>query len=502
MSIINVKGLTFGYEGSCDNVFDNVCFQLDTQWRLGFIGRNGKGKTTFLKLLMGEYKYSGVIMTDAEFTYFPYEVKDKRRNTLEILKDIAGADSEQWQIEREINKLEVDPEALEREFGKLSNGEQTKVLLAAMFIKQNGFLLIDEPTNHLDSGGRALVSEYLRGKKGFILVSHDRFFLDGCVDHILSLNRSSAEVQNGNFTSWYENKLKRDAYERDENIKLQKDIARLREASRQAGAWADRAEKAKIGGKANRSETKSIGGRAYIGEQSRKLQQRRKSLERRVQEEIEEKKGLLKDMEETERLRINYLYHHAERLIELKECVISYDGREVFRPISIKMERGEKIALQGKNGSGKSSLLKLICGESIDFTGEVFRAAGLKISYVPQDASFLKGSLEDYARLSGVDITLFKTFLRKLDFSRMQFEKDMGLYSAGQKKKVLLARSLCENAHLYVWDEPLNYIDVFSRMQIEQALAQSGAAMLFVEHDAAFCAETADRFIVLDKTIR
>lgn len=497
MSVINVKGLTFGYEGSWDDVFDNVCFQLDTQWRLGFIGRNGKGKTTFLKLLMGEYKYSGVIMTDAEFTYFPYEVKDMSRNTLELLKDIAGAEIGQWRIERELNKLDVRPDALEREFGILSNGEQTKALLAAMFLKQDRFLLIDEPTNHLDSGGRALVSEYLRGKKGFILVSHDRAFLDGCVDHILSLNRSGAEIQSGNFTSWYENKLKRDAYELAENTRLKKDIARLREASRQAGAWADRAESTKIGGKINRAETKSIGGRAYIGEQSRKLQQRRKSMERRMTEGIKEREGLLKDIEETESLRINHLDHHAERMIELKDCVISYDGRKVFRPVSMQIGRGEKIALQGKNGSGKSSLLKLICGEKIDFTGEIFRAAGLKISYVPQDASFLQGSLEDYAGLRGIDVTLFKTLLRKMDFSRMQFEKDMGLYSAGQKKKVLLAGSLCESAHLYVWDEPLNYIDVFSRMQIEQALADSGAAMLFVEHDAAFCANIADRCIVL-----
>ena len=113
--------------------------------------------------------------------------------------------------------LEVDKSCLDREFRLLSGGEQTKVLLSAMFIKPNGFLLIDEPTNHLDKRGRELLSAYLKTKEGFILVSHDRAFLDGCVNHILSLNRLSLEVQDGNFSSWYQNKTRRDAFEQEKN---------------------------------------------------------------------------------------------------------------------------------------------------------------------------------------------------------------------------------------------------------------------------------------------
>ena len=127
--------------------------------------------------------------------------------------------------------------------------------------------------------------------------------------------------------------------------------------------------------------------------------------------------------------------------------------------------------------SGKSSLLKLICGEDISYTGRFYRAAGLKISYVPQDVSFLRGSLTQYAHSCGVDITLFKALLRKLDFSREQFEKDMRSYSEGQKKKVLLARSLAEQAHIYIWDEPLNYIDVldvYKRQPLHQPEREPG----------------------------
>ena len=123
--------------------------------------------------------------------------------------------------------------------------------------------------------------------------------------------------------------------------------------------------------------------------------------------------------------------------------------------------------------------------------------AGLIVSYVPQDASFLHGGARDYARNAGVDETMFLTLLRKLGFERVQFEKDMADYSAGQKKKVLLARSLCESAHLYLWDEPLNYIDVLSRMQIEQLLLDYRPTMLFEEHDAAFVRRAATGTLVL-----
>lgn len=140
---------------------------------------------------------------------------------------------------------------------------------------------------------------------------------------------------------------------------------------------------------------------------------------------------------------------------------------------------------------------RLALGEEIPHTGLFSLASGLVVSYVPQDASFLRGSLSQFARRSELDETQFKTILRKLDFARVQFEKDLSDYSAGQKKKVLLARSLCQSAHLYVWDEPLNYIDVFSRMQLEELLRVCRPAMLLVEHDQAFLEGLADKRVEL-----
>lgn len=168
MSIINVTNLTFGYDGNYDNVFENVSFQLDTDWKLGFTGRNGRGKTTFLNLLLGKYQYSGNIHSSVEFEYFPYEVSDMHQTAIEIVNKISPL-VEDWEIIRELSLLDVEPEVLYRPFETLSNGERTKIMLAALFLDSNKFLLIDEPTNHLDSDARQKVGEYLQKKKVLFL---------------------------------------------------------------------------------------------------------------------------------------------------------------------------------------------------------------------------------------------------------------------------------------------------------------------------------------------
>ena len=149
MSSISVENLTFAYPGSYDNVFEDVSFQIDTDWKLGFVGRNGRGKTTFLNLLMGKYEYSGKITASVGFAYFPYPVASPQRLTSEILEEVCP-DAEDWQLLRELSLLRVVEDVLRRPFDTLSGGEQTKVLLAALFLNPEKFLLIDEPTNHLD----------------------------------------------------------------------------------------------------------------------------------------------------------------------------------------------------------------------------------------------------------------------------------------------------------------------------------------------------------------
>lgn len=496
MALINITNLTFAYPGSYDNVFERVSFQIDSNWKLGFIGRNGKGKTTFLKLLLGNYEYEGTIAASVQFQYFPFEITDPDASVLEIVDSVCF-DYQRWELMRELNLLQVSEDVLYRPFGTLSNGEQTKVMLAALFLKENSFLLIDEPTNHLDLPGRKIVGDYLKGKSGFILVSHDRFFLDDCVDHVLSINKTNIEIERGNFSSWFENKERKDNFEIVENEKLKKEIKRLRETSKEKAQWSDVAESRKIGFDPMKTE-KNVNRRVNEAKKSKKAMKRSKALEQRQEKAIVEKSKLLKNLETADKLKISTLPYHTSRLVFLDKVAIWYGDTTVCEGVSFSIEKGDRIALSGRNGSGKSSIIKLICGQDIPHTGEVKIGSGILISYVSQDTSDLKGDLTSFAKEHQIDETLLKAILRKLDFQRVQFEKDISDFSGGQKKKVLIAKSLCEKSHLLIWDEPLNFIDVISRMQIENLILEYKPTILFVEHDRAFCENIATKKIELN----
>ena len=506
MAQINVTNLTFYYEGSFDNIFENVSFSIDTNWRLGFIGRNGKGKTTFLKLLLGKHDYRGTIQTTTVFDYFPYQIQESHMKecSVEFMEELKP-NCELWRVCCELDKLGVDAEVLYRPFQTLSHGERTKVMLAILFSGENDFLLIDEPTNHLDYESREIVKAYLQKKKGFILVSHERDLLDACIDHVLVLNRSSIEVQSGNFSSWWENKSRKDAFSQQENEKHKTEIDKLKKASERTRQWAEKSESRKIGFDPIKEHDRSIATRCYIGAKTKKMQSRVKQIEERIDREIAEKEGLLQDIENPVDLKLNPLQHHKNVLVTAREYGLFYIGaeQEVFRNLNFEIQQGERIFLHGKNGCGKSSFIKAILGQSgvleADCTmleqGTLTTASGLVISYINQDTSFLKGNIKEFCAERNLDESLFCAILRQLDMERVQFVKNMEEYSEGQKKKVLIASSLMTPAHLYIWDEPLNYIDIFSRMQIEKLILQYQPTMLTVEHDVRFREKIATRVV-------
>ena len=491
MSTISVQNLVFAYDGTYDNVFEDVSFSIDTSWKLGFVGRNGRGKTTFLKLLLGNFEYSGKISAHVDFDYFPFEIQDKSKNSCDIAESIYP-NYEFWKLCKEISLLQMDEEILFRPFESLSNGEQTKVLLAILFLKEDNFLLIDEPTNHLDMESRAVVSKYLNGKKGFILVSHDRAFLDSCVDHVLSINRTNIEIQKGNYSSWWQNKENQDNMELAQNEKLKKEIDRLNESARRVANWSDKTERSKhrVSG-----QTDNDVDRGFVGHKASKMMKRSISAKNRKEKSIEEKNKLLKNIETADDLKITPAKHHQNTLVEATDLSIIYDGKNIFSPLNFSVKNGDRVWLRGKNGCGKSSLLKLILGKNIDFSGNLNVVSNLKISYVSQDTSDLCGNLTDFSKKYNIDESLFKAILRKFDFSRTQFEKSMENFSEGQKKKVLIAKSLCEQAHVYIWDEPLKFIDVLSRIQLEDLILKYQPTMIFVEHDKVFSEKIATKII-------
>lgn len=508
MAQISVNNLTFCYEGSFDNIFENVSFSIDTNWKLGFIGRNGKGKTTFLNLLLGKYSYEGAINSTTRFDYFPYQITEHQMQLVaaDLIEELKPG-CETWRVICELVELGESAEILYRPYQTLSPGERTKILLAVLFSGENDFLLIDEPTNHLDQDARESVKIYLASKKGFILVSHDRDLLDACIDHVLVLNRKTIEIQSGNFSSWWENKQRKDQFVIAENEKHRKEIKKLKQAALRTAEWADKNESTKIGFNPIKEHDRSLDTRAYIGAKTKKMQSRVKQIEKRISREIEEKEGLLEDLESPVDLKLVQLIHHKSRIVDVKNYSLKYPDSEkpVFTDLTFTISKGERIALCGKNGCGKSTLLKKIVQKSssgdIDLAiveeGACEIASGLIISYVSQDTSRLNGGIPEFCKKNNLSQSLFCSILRQLDFERVQFSKKIEDYSEGQKKKVLLAASLLTPAHLYIWDEPLNYIDVFSRMQIEKLLLAYQPTMLFVEHDIRFREKIATKIVEL-----
>lgn len=524
MAQINVTNLTFYYEGSFDPVFENVSFSVDTDWKLGFIGRNGKGKTTFLRLLMGKYEYIGSISGPAVFDYFPYEVNpaQQKQCAAEFLDELKPG-CELWRVLIEMERLDASAELLYRPFETLSHGERTKIFLALLFSGENDFALIDEPTNHLDQEAREVVKHYLQDKKGFILVSHDRDVLDACVDHVLVLNRQTIEVQAGNFSSWQQNKERMDQFVQAENEKHLREIASLKKAADRCSRWAEQNETTKIGFDPAKEPDRFKGTRAYIGEKTRKMQARVKSFEYRMDREIQEKEGLLQDLETPAQLKLMPMRFHKDRLIFARDLYAGYPEQErpVLENLQFELMQGERIFLHGKNGCGKSTLIKAILQQAAQkntfsdsrtpaasqtmlpsgnscvkiYSGTLEAASGLVISYINQDTGFLQGSLTQFCEDQKLDKSLFFALLRQLDLEREQFSKNMEEFSEGQKKKVLIAASLQTPAHLYIWDEPLNFIDVFSRMQIEALILKYRPTMLLVDHDVRFRENIATRVV-------
>ena len=488
MSLVQINNLTFKYESDYENVFENVNLNIDTNWKLGLIGRNGKGKTTFLKLLTGSLKGTGSISKNVEVTYFPYEVKNDDI-TLNIIQEICMA--EDWEIIKEINLLNANVEILYRNFSTLSGGEKVKALLASLFLKENNFLLIDEPTNHLDTKAKTDIENYLKKKKGFILVSHDRSLLDSVTDHIISINNSNINIVQGNYSVWKENFDRQNNFELKQNEKLQKEIEKLEIASKESSKWSQSAEKEK-----QRKEANDKIDRGYLGHKAAKIMKKSKVLEERKNKNIEDAKSLLKNIDKVEELKLIPSQYDKKELIIANNFQIVYE-KPIFAPVSFVIENGDRLILKGKNGIGKSSIIKAILGEDIKHNGILKINNNIKISYVKQDTSSLQGSFKAFIQNNKVDESIFRAMLIKMGVNKKEINSNLEDLSEGQKKKVLLAKSISETADLYIWDEPLNYIDIITREQIENMILKYKPTMLFIEHDETFAERIANKTIEL-----
>ena len=208
---------------------------------------------------------------------------------------------------------------------------------------------------------------------------------------------------------------------------------------------------------------------------------------------------MLKNVDKNETLKIIPIESNKNPLVLANKLQIKYNEQAIFNPISFEVNNGDRVAIIGKNGIGKSSILKLILGKEINYSGEFKVANDLKISYVSQSTENLKGNLKSFAMDNKIDESIFKSMLVKMGLSKSDFDTNIQDMSEGQKKKVLIAKSISEQANIYIWDEPLNYIDILTRIQIEEAVLNYKPTLILVEHDKTFIEKVATKIINLEK---
>lgn len=521
MSTIILRDVSFAHVGASDDVFSHLDLILASHWRSALLGRNGRGKTTLLRLLAGELEpQQGEILHDLTMPLFrPLAVHPATRGRLfDVVREQVGPYVE-WQRQLEAlldegteaalveygellaryeaadgyridARLEAALEQLGfgsadrlRPFASFSGGEQTRALLASLFLRPGSYPLLDEPTEHLDRAGRVLVADFLASCPGFLLVSHDRDFLDRCVDHVLAIENTGISRHDAGFSSWLLERDRRLAFEAQRNRQLQAEIRQLRVAARQR----------REGAAARERDKAAHTDKGYIGHRAAKQMKRAMVIERRMDRAAEQRQELLGDVERVGTLTCASLPPPAQILLTLTDLALA----PLWRHLSLRVAPGDRIAIRGANGSGKTRLLDLLAGREMAGSGVLQRASGLMISRSLQQPSWTRATLQASLQEGQLDSGRLRQTLGAMGLAGDVIDGDLDRLSPGAMKKLDLALNLIRPAHLRLWDEPLNHLDLETREQIEQAVLASRPTLIVVEHDGGFIDRIATRVIDL-----
>ena len=522
MAQIEIKDMTFYYDDFYHPVFEHLTVNLDTDWKMALVGRNGRGKSTLLKLLEGSLMpASGEIKKPRAVSYFPYLYDASFTKAMDVVKECIGglrtlelklqkyeemfsnghdADSTIYyevlnqyleldgysmgsHICKELSQMGLSEALLEQDFDTLSGGEQTCMLIIALFLRKDTFVLLDEPTNHLDVGKKEHLKEYLKKKKGYIIASHDTAFLDAVCDHILAINKVDVSVEQGNYSTWHNNMELKEQFELRTREKLEREIGQLERQSKQTRAWSNIGNKQKY---PFAGHFRTNGTRAYM--------RQAKAAEQHIQENLAEKKQLLRNMEEERKLHITQEKPQRDCLLMADHVTFCYDGatKPVLEDVTLHIYPGDKIWLRGKNGVGKTTLLKLLAGK-LTAKG-IRRRGGISIAYITQEPTERSGDVKEGMK---ADYRRFKELCMLFDVPPDFERRPLETLSSGELKKVDIARTLAEHRQILFLDEPLNYMDVQFKAQLEAALSEEELTLVFVEHNEEFGERVANRVIEL-----
>ena len=512
---IAISGLVKEFEVG-KKILDGLTFQVDSGERVGLLGKNGCGKTTLLRILTGQLDWDEgevVLAPDkrvgliSQIPVYPagYTVEDvldtafrplremeeemeqlaarmergedpallRRYDQLTAAFEAGGGYDTDTRKNKVCSGLQIGPGMREQLFDRLSGGEKTRVNLGRLILEDTDILLLDEPTNHLDLKATEWLEEYLDKFKGTVLaVSHDRWFLDRVVDRVIEIQEGKAEFYSGNYSFYVVEKERRYQEKLKQYEKEQAKIEQLEKAAEQLRIW------------------------AYSGND--KIFKRAQSMEKRIERmRTTDRPTRERKME----VRFGEREFRGDEVLTIKGLSKSFGQRALFSGVDLEVVGGERIALLGDNGTGKSTLIKILMGEEGPDEGKIRMGPTVKIGYLPQIIHF------DHPERSLLDTMLYeldctaqtaRNRLASFKFRGEDVFKPVSALSGGEQSRLRLCMLMDEKINLLILDEPTNHLDIQSREWIEEAVEEYEGNLLFVSHDRYFIDRFATRVWVLE----
>ena len=512
---IAISGLVKEFEVG-KKILDGLTFQVDSGERVGLLGKNGCGKTTLLRILTGQLDWDEgevVLAPDkrvgliSQIPVYPagYTVEDvldtafrplremeeemeqlaarmergedpallRRYDQLTAAFEAGGGYDTDTRKNKVCSGLQIGPGMREQLFDRLSGGEKTRVNLGRLILEDTDILLLDEPTNHLDLKATEWLEEYLDKFKGTVLaVSHDRWFLDRVVDRVIEIQEGKAEFYSGNYSFYVVEKERRYQEKLKQYEKEQAKIQQLEKAAEQLRIW------------------------AYSGND--KIFKRAQSMEKRIERmRTTDRPTRERKME----VCFGEREFRGDEVLTIKGLSKSFGQRALFSGVDLEVVGGERIALLGDNGTGKSTLIKILMGEEGPDEGKIRMGPTVKIGYLPQIIHF------DHPERSLLDTMIYeldctaqtaRNRLASFKFRGEDVFKPVSALSGGEQSRLRLCMLMDEKINLLILDEPTNHLDIQSREWIEEAVEEYEGNLLFVSHDRYFIDRFATRVWVLE----
>ena len=511
---ISVQNIKKAFEEGVD-ILDGLSFEINEGERVGLLGKNGAGKTTLFRLITGEltpdegeivmpgFKKTGLISQIPEYppeftaddvlkTAFLrlHAIKTKMEKLEARMQD--GGDNEalkeydrlafeyersggyntEFELNRVANGLRIPAAQREQRFDSLSGGEKTRVNLARLILENTDILLLDEPTNHLDMRAAEWLEEFLAKYRGTVLViSHDRYFLDKTIRRAIEISGGKAEFYSGNYSYYVEEKRRRYQEKLEKYEREQAEAKRLRDAADRLYQW---------------------------GTGNKNLMKKSQAVQKRAERVIQTDRP---DKDKTMRAKFGQIEFRGDEALVIRGLKKSFGGRRLIDIAELEVRGGERIALIGDNGTGKTTLIKLIMGEETPDSGLVRRGPSVKAAYLPQIVGF------DHPRRSILDTLVYdgklspqtaRNRLGAFMFSGEDVFKRVADLSGGEKSRLRLCMLMNDDINLLILDEPTNHLDIASREWMEGAVGGYGETLIFISHDRYFIDMLATRIWELE----